>query len=66
MSDRTQQTLINLAYESLNTALQMRDFLERLHPLAPHLVPTAELVIARQRVDRLKSLHRSLQKGKAE
>jgi hypothetical protein len=60
MSDRTTQILENLADESLNASIQMRDFLIRLHQVAPNLVPDSDLVVSQQRVERLKAMLNSL------
>lgn len=60
MSDRT-QGLINLTYEVTEIAVDHLAFYRRLNKLNPNLVSDSDVLVAEQRLNRLRAMFKGLQ-----
>lgn len=62
MSDRTHQTLTNLTYEVIEIAVDHLAFYRRLNKLNPDLVSDSDVQVAEQRLNRLRTMFKTLQR----
>jgi hypothetical protein len=61
MSDRTHQVLTNLTYDVTAIAVDHLAFCRRLNKLNPDLVSDSDVLVAEQRLNRLRTMFKGLQ-----